>query len=213
MRMGSYNAGMSEFVIGLTGGVASGKSEVTRRFEALGVHVADADVVARAVVEPGQPALARIAERFGAGILLADGRLDRRRLREQIFSDPQARADLEAITHPAIRLALEHECRAAAGPYAIAAIPLLAEAGGRAAYPWLGRILVVDAPVELQRARLMRRDGVDEALAARMIAAQVSREARLAIADDVLVNDGHPDQLDAPIAALDARYRALAASL
>ncbi|KAF1704314.1 dephospho-CoA kinase [Pseudoxanthomonas kaohsiungensis] len=204
---------MSEFMIGLTGGVASGKSEVTRRFEALGVHVADADVVARAVVEPGQPALARIAERFGAGILLADGRLDRRRLREQIFSDPQARADLEAITHPAIRLALEHECRAAAGPYAIAAIPLLAEAGGRAAYPWLGRILVVDAPVELQRARLMRRDGVDEALAARMIAAQVSREARLAIADDVLVNDGHPDHLDAPVAALDARYRALAATL
>ena len=213
MRMGSYNAGMSDFVIGLTGGVASGKSEVTRRFEALGVHVADADVVARAVVEPGRPALARIAERFGAGILLADGRLDRRRLREQIFSDPQARADLEAITHPAIRLALEHECRAAAGPYAIAAIPLLAEAGGRAAYPWLGRILVVDAPVELQRARLMRRDGVDEALAGRMIAAQVSREARLAIADDVLVNDGHPDHLDAPVAALDARYRALAATL
>ena len=211
--MGSYNAGMSDFIIGLTGGVASGKSEVTRRFEALGVHVADADVVARAVVEPGQPALARIAERFGAGILLADGRLDRRRLREQIFSDPQARADLEAITHPAIRLALEHECRVAAGPYAIAAIPLLAEAGGRAAYPWLGRILVVDAPVELQRARLMRRDGVDEALAGRMIAAQVSREARLAIADDVLVNDGHPDHLDAPVRDLDARYRALAASL
>ena len=105
------------------------------------------------------------------------------------------------------------ECRAAPGPYAIAAIPLLAEAGGRAAYPWLGRILVVDAPVELQRARLMRRDGVDEALAARMIAAQVSREARLAIADDVLVNDGHPDHLDAPVRELDARYRALAASL
>ncbi len=213
MKMGSYNAGMSEFVIGLTGGVASGKSEVTRRFEALGVHVADADLVARAVVEPGQPALARIAARFGAGILQADGRLDRRQLREHIFTDPQARADLEAITHPAIRLALEHECRAAAGPYAIAAIPLLAEAGGRAAYPWLGRILVVDAPVELQRARLMRRDGVDEALAGRMIAAQVSREARLAIADDVLVNDGHPDHLDAPVAALDARYRALAATL
>ncbi|WP_372015835.1 dephospho-CoA kinase [Pseudoxanthomonas sp. 10H] len=201
---------MSDFIIGLTGGVASGKSEVTRRFQALGVHVADADLVARAVVEPGQPALARIAERFGADMLLADGRLDRRRLRERVFEDPQARADLEAITHPEIRLALARECRAAAGPYAIAAIPLLAEAGGRAAYPWLSRTLVVDAPVELQHARLMLRDGIDEALATRMIAAQASREARLAIADDVLVNDGHPSHLDAPVAALDARYRALA---
>ena len=204
---------MSDFIIGLTGGVASGKSEVTRRFEALGVHVADADVIARAVVEPGQPALAAIVARFGAEVLLDDGRLDRRRLREHVFAEPQARRELEAITHPAIRAALRAECRAAPGPYAIAAIPLLAEAGGRAAYPWLGRILVVDAPVDLQRARLMRRDGVDEALAARMIAAQVSREARLAIADDVLVNDGHPDHLDAPVRELDARYRALAASL
>ena len=204
---------MSDFIIGLTGGVASGKSEVTRRFEALGVHVADADVIARAVVEPGQPALAAIVARFGAEVLLDDGRLDRRRLREQIFSDPQARADLEAITHPAIRLALEHECRAAAGPYAIAAIPLLAEAGGRAAYPWLGRILVVDAPVELQRSRLMQRDGVDEALAMRMISAQATRDARLAIADEVVLNDGHPDHLDARVAELDARYRALAAAL
>jgi len=203
---------MSDFIIGLTGGVASGKSEVTRRFEALGVHVADADLVARAVVEPGQPALARIAERFGTDILLADGRLDRRRLREHIFAEPQARADLEAITHPAIRIELERECRAAAGPYAIAAIPLLTEAGGRTAYPWLRRILVVDAPVAVQHARLIRRDGIDEALASRMIAAQAAREARLAIADDVLVNDGHPEHLDVPVADLDARYRALASA-
>lgn len=201
---------MSAFIVGLTGGVASGKSEVTRRFEALGVHVADADLVARTVVEPGQPALVRIADRFGTGILLADGRLDRRQLRERIFADPRARTDLEAITHPAIRLGLERECRNAPGPYAIAAIPLLTEAGGRAAYPWLSRILVVDAPAELQHARLMRRDGVDEALAARMIAAQASREARLVIADDVLLNDGDPAHLDGPVEALDARYRALA---
>ncbi|AKC87298.1 dephospho-CoA kinase [Pseudoxanthomonas suwonensis] len=201
---------MSDFIIGLTGGVASGKSEVTRRFEALGVHVADADVIARAVVEPGQPALAGIVERFGAGMLLADGRLDRRRLRELVFADAQARRELEAITHPAIRAALQAECRAAPGPYAIAAIPLLAEAGGRAVYPWLDRILVIDTPAEVQHARLMRRDGVDEALAASMIAAQVPREARLAIADDVLVNDGHPEHLDAPVADLDARYRTLA---
>ncbi len=204
---------MSDFIIGLTGGVASGKSEVTRRFEALGVAVADADLAARAVVEPGQPALAAIAARFGAGILLPDGRLDRRQLRERVFADAQARRELEAITHPAIRVLLREQCLAAPGPYAIAAIPLLAEAGGRAGYPWLDRIVVVDAPVDLQRSRLMQRDGVDEALAMRMIAAQATREARLAIADEVVVNDGHPDHLDARVAELDARYRALAAAL
>ena len=204
---------MSDFIIGLTGGVASGKSEVTRRFEALGVAVADADLAARAVVEPGQPALAAIATRFGAGILLPDGRLDRRQLRELVFADMQARRDLEAITHPAIRALLRTQCLAAPGPYAIAAIPLLAEAGGRAGYPWLDRIVVVDAPVELQRSRLMQRDGVDEALAMRMISAQATRDARLAIADEVVLNDGHPDHLDARVAELDARYRALAAAL
>ena len=200
---------MSDFIIGLTGGVASGKSEVTRRFEALGVHVADADVIARAVVEPGQPALARIAERFGAGMLLADGRLDRRQLRERVFADAQARRDLEAITHPAIRARVKAQAQAAPGPYAVVAVPLLAEAG-RAAYPWMARVLVVDAPESLQHDRLMRRDGVDEALAARMIAAQASRTVRLAIADDVILNDGDPAHLDTAVAALHARYLAAA---
>ena len=156
------------------------------------------------------PALAAIAERFGRDFLLADGTLDRRRLRERIFADASERRALEAITHPAIRARLEAQCRAAAGPYAIAAVPLLVEAGGRAAYPWVDRILVVDAPVQVQHARLMRRDGVDETLASRMIAAQATREARTAIADDVIVNDGHSDHLDAMVAALDARYRELA---
>ena len=200
---------MSDFIVGLTGGVASGKSEVTRRVEALGVAVVDADLAARAVVEPGQPALARIAERFGAGMLLADGRLDRRQLRERVFADAQARRDLEAITHPAIRALLKEQCLAATGSYAIVAVPLLAEAGP-AAYPWLDRVLVVDAPEELQHARLMRRDGVDEALAARMIAAQASRTVRLAIADDVILNDGDPAHLDTAVAALHARYLAAA---
>ena len=209
---------MSDFIIGLTGGVASGKSEVTRRFEALGVHVADADVIARAVVEPGQPALAAIVARFGAEVLLDDGRLDRRRLREHVFAEPQARRELEAITHPAIRAALRAECRAAPGPYAIAAIPLLAEAlplpgmsgGGREAYPWLQRVLVVDVPVAVQHARLLARDGIDEGLAERMIAAQATRAQRLAIADDVIVNDGAVDALQPHVEALDALYRALA---
>ena len=200
---------MSDFIVGLTGGVASGKSEVTRRFQALGVEVVDADVAAREVVEPGQPALARIAERFGAGMLLADGRLDRRQLRERVFADAQARRDLGAITHPAIRARVKAQAQAAPGPYAVVAVPLLAEAG-RAAYPWMARVLVVDAPESLQHDRLMRRDGVDEALAARMIAAQASRTVRLAIADDVILNDGDPAHLDTAVAALHARYLAAA---
>lgn len=202
---------MSRFVIGLTGGIAAGKSEVSRRFEALGITVADADLAARAVVAPGSEGLARIAAHFGTDILLADGQLDRAALRARIFDSAQDRQALEAITHPAIRQQLRQACEQAEGPYAIAAIPLLTEAGGRQQYPWLDRILVVDVPVAVQHARLMQRDGIDAALADRMIAAQASREARLALADDVVVNDGHPDHLQAHVERLDRAYRALAA--
>lgn len=202
---------MSRFVIGLTGGIAAGKSEVSRRFEALGITVADADLAARAVVAPGSEGLARIAAHFGTDILLADGQLDRAALRARIFESAQERKALEAITHPAIRQLLRETCEQAEGPYAIAAIPLLTEAGGRQQYPWLDRILVVDVPVAVQHARLMQRDGIDSALADRMIAAQASREARLAMADDVVVNDGHPDHLQAHVERLDRAYRALAA--
>jgi dephospho-CoA kinase len=200
---------MSDFIVGLTGGIASGKSEVGRRFEALGVAVVDADAVAREVVEPG-PILSRIAARFGTSILQADGRLDRRALRELVFADQELRRALEAITHPEIRIRLQQACQAASGPYAIAAIPLLTEAGGRVSYPWLDRILLVDAPVALQRERLMVRDGIDDALAERMINAQASREQRFAIADDVIANDGNPDKLERHVAALDCHYRELA---
>jgi len=203
---------MSQFIVGLTGGVASGKSEVGRRFQALGIPLVDADVAAREVVAPGQPALAAIVERFGPQVLLADGQLDRRQLREKVFADPQARQALEAITHPAIRQRLQQQCRAATSPYAVVAIPLLAEAGGRDAYAWLDRIVVVDAPEHVQHARLMARDEVDAELAGRMIAAQASRQARLAIADEVILNDGDPAHLDRAVAALDARFRALAAA-
>ena len=202
---------MSRFVIGLTGGIAAGKSEVSRRFEALGITVADADLAARAVVAPGSEGLARIAAHFGKDILLADGQLDRAALRARIFESAQERQALEAITHPAIRQLLRETCEQAEGPYAITAIPLLTEAGGRQQYPWLDRILVVDVPVAVQHARLMQRDGIDSALADHMIAAQASREARLALADDVVVNDGHPDHLQAHVERLDRAYRALAA--
>ena len=202
---------MSQFVVGLTGGVAAGKSEVSRRFEALGIVVADADVAARAVVAPGSDGLDRIVAHFGSGILLADGQLDRAALRGRIFASAQERQALEAITHPAIRELLRRTCEEAASPYAIAAIPLLTEAGGRQRYPWLDRILVVDAPVAVQHARLMQRDGTTADLADRMIAAQASREERLALADDVVVNDGHPEQLQAEVERLDRAYRQLAA--
>ncbi|MNN04796.1 Dephospho-CoA kinase [compost metagenome] len=201
---------MSNFIVGLTGGIASGKSEVSRRFEALGIVVADADIAAREVVAQGSPVLAEIARRFGSGILLADGSLDRARLRQHVFADAEERRALEAITHPAIRARVREICDAAESPYAIAAIPLLTEVGGRAAYDWLDRILVVDAPESVQHARLLRRDTIDAALADRMIQAQASRAQRLALADDVIVNDGHPDQLQVHIETLDLRYRELA---
>ena len=121
-------------------------------------------------------------------------------MRQRVFGDDAARRRLEAIIHPRVRAQLQHECAAARSPYAIVAIPLLTEGGGRNAYPWLQRILVVDVPVDVQRARLMQRDGSDAALAERMIAAQASRAQRLAIADDVIVNDGGLELLDQHVA-------------
>ncbi|SFK41854.1 dephospho-CoA kinase [Lysobacter sp. cf310] len=202
---------MAAFCVGVTGGVASGKSEVTRRFEALGVSVADADLAARAAVEAGSAGLAEVVAAFGAQVLDAQGGLDRAAMRRRVFADPDARRRLEAIVHPRVRALLREQCERAPGAYAIAAIPLLTEGGGREAYPWLQRILLVDVPVEVQRARVMARDRVEAELAERMIAAQATRAARLAIADDVIVNDGPLDALDRQVAALDRRYRALAA--
>lgn len=194
-------------IVAVTGGVASGKSAVTAAFEARGIPVADADVAARAVVEPGQPALADVVRRFGTDALQADGTLDRAAMRRRIFADAADKAALEAILHPRIRQWLHDAAHAATGPYVVVAIPLLAEVGGRAAYPWLQRILVVDVPRPLQVARLLARDGIDDTLAARMIDAQASRGERLAIADDVIVNDGTLQDLDAAVARLDRRYR------
>jgi dephospho-CoA kinase len=202
---------MAGYCVGLTGGIASGKSEVARRFAELGVVVADADVAAREAVAPASSGLAELVARFGAQVLDPAGALDRAAMRRLVFTDPAARRQLEAIVHPRVREALADACRAAAGPYAVAAIPLLAEGGGRDAYPWLDRVLVVDAPLASQRERLLRRDDIDDELAERMIAAQAGRLQRLAIADDVLANTGSLQALDAQVAALDAQYRRLAA--
>lgn len=201
---------MSDYFIGLTGGIASGKSALEKAFAAHGIVVADADLLAREVVQPGAPALAAVVEHFGPGVLQADGQLDRAALRVRVFGNDAERRALEAILHPAIRVRLEEICRAAASPYAIAMIPLLAEGGGRANYPWLHRILVVDTPPAVQKARLMQRDGIDAALAERMMAAQASRADRLALADDIVVNDGDIAHLRNAADTLHRRYIALA---
>lgn len=201
---------MSRYIVGLTGGVASGKSALASAFQALGVTVADADLAARQAVAAGSHGLAEVVAAFGPSVLLADGTLDRAAMRRRVFEDAPARVRLESIVHPRVRSSLQAQCAAAPGAYAIAAIPLLAEGGGREAYPWLDRILVVDVPRALQLERLLRRDGVDAELGGRMLEAQATRRERLAIADDVVVNDGPIERLDAAAVALDRRYRDLA---
>ena len=204
--------GAVAYAIGLTGGVASGKSAVAALFGGLGIAVIDADLAARDAVAAGSEGLAAVVAAFGSDLLTPGGELDRAAMRRHVFHDASARQRLEAIVHPRVRQALQAQAAKATGPYTLVAIPLLAEGGGRAAYPWLDRILVVDAPADVQHARLLQRDAVDAALATQMLAAQADRRARLAIADDVLVNTGPLDALRPQVAALDAHYRALAAA-
>ncbi len=194
--------------IGLTGGIASGKSTVARLFAEQGVPVIDLDQVAREVVEPGEPALADIVGAFGAEVLDAEGRLDRARLRARVFHDPPARKRLEALLHPRILEAAVRHAATAGGPYQVIVAPLLVEFGLTG---WVDRVLVVDCPAEAQLARLLARDGGDETLARAILATQASREQRLAVANDVVVNDGPPARLPGAVAKLDALYRKLAA--
>jgi dephospho-CoA kinase len=192
--------------IALTGGIGSGKSTVAGLFACLGVPVIDADVISRQLVEPGTPLLAALQHRFGAQIITGDGALDRRALRKLIFSDAQARADLEALIHPAVRAELLRQAAAARGPYALLVIPLLVEAGLEA----LGqRVLVVDCDPEVQLERVRVRDGVPLEQAQAILAAQTPRAARLAVADDVINNRGNLADLRAQVEALHLRYRAL----
>jgi dephospho-CoA kinase len=194
--------------IGLTGGIASGKTAVARLFAALGAPVIDADELAREAVAPGSPVLARIAERFGPAIIARDGTLDRRALRDIVFSDPAARADLEALTHPAISAAMEQRSAEAGGAYQILVIPLLAEKRGRVAS--VDRVLVVDCTEELQIRRLQARDGSTLEQARAILSAQASRAERLRIADDIIENDGDLAALRDKVIDLHARYRHLA---
>lgn len=195
--------------VALTGGIASGKTTVANLFAGLGVPVIDTDVIARAVVEPGQPALAAVVAAFGRDVLDADGRLDRRRMRERIFSDREAQRRLEAILHPAIRSAMERQSREAGGVYQVLVVPLLTEGGRR---DHVDRVLLVDVPEAVQVERLISRDGVTHEQAQAALSAQASRAARLAWADDLVANTGRIDDLRTRIVELDALYRRLAAA-
>lgn len=201
---------MSSFVIGLTGGVASGKSAAANAFAELGVAIADADVAAREAVAIGSDGLAEVVDAFGSDLLMPSGELDRGAMRRRVFADANARRLLEAIVHPRVRAALHVACAQAPGPYAIAAIPLLAEGGGREAYPWLQRILVIDVPEDVQRMRLQQRDGIDVALADRMLAAQATRAQRLLIADDIVHNTGTLESMRQRVRELHRAYLTLA---
>lgn len=196
------------YVVALTGGVASGKSAVARCFEALGINVHDADVAARAVVEPGTPALAAIAESFGTDMLLADGTLDRRAMRASVFADADARRRLETIVHPHVHEWLRTRVATDTGVYCLLAIPLLAETWPQ--YAWVDRVLLVDAADDIRIQRLMQRDGMDRATAGHMLAAQATHAQRVAIADDIIDNNGREAALDTAVAALHQRYLALA---
>ena len=195
--------------VGLTGGIASGKSTVAALFSALGVPVIDTDRIARDVVCPGSPVFESIVARFGSDILTPDGKLDRPALRSRVFADARARLDLDALTHPAIQAETERRSAAAGGDYQLIAVPLLAEKGLKSRYD---RVLVVDCDPALQLERLLVRDGCTRVSAQAILAAQASRAERLAVADDVIRNEGDIRSLATRIEALHERYRALAAT-
>lgn len=200
-------AGTRVYRVGLTGGIASGKSTAAKLFGAFGVPILDSDQVAREVVEPGQPPLERLVERFGRSILTPDGHLDRPALREIVFSDPKARADLEALTHPAIGAALEARSASAGGPYQVLVIPLLVE---KNLGSHVNRVLLIDCPEELQIRRLQARDHSTPEQARAILDAQSSRAARLKAAHDVIRNDAGLDAVRGQVATLHARYLELA---
>jgi dephospho-CoA kinase len=197
------------FRIGLTGGIASGKSTVSNLFAELGVPVIDTDIIAREVVQRGQPALEEIREKFGASVISADGRLDRAAMRAAVFSNQDARRDLEAILHPRISIETMRQSDDAGGEYQIIVVPLLVESALR---DFVDRILVVDCSKEVQIKRLTKRDNESITQAMRIIAAQASRESRLEIADDVIRNDEGIDAVQIKVAELHRRYRRLASN-
>ena len=199
------------FVVGITGGIGSGKSAVTDHLETLGITVVDADKVARVVVEPGTPGLNAIAEHFGTDILLADGGLDRAALRKIVFDNPDERKVLEGITHPRIRDEIARQLSEANSPYVVLSSPLLLESGQNT---FADYVVVVDVPEEVQLTRTMARDDNSEALVKQIMAAQLDRQTRLSRADTSIMNDGSLEALYERVKKLheDLLARAAAAS-
>ncbi len=200
-------------VIGLTGGIGSGKSTVADLLVAHGATLVDTDRIAHSLTEPGGDAVPAIREAFGAGVIAPDGRMDRAAMRALAFSDPALRRRLEAILHPMIRDRTQSEIDAAmrkGAPYVVVAVPLLVESGH-----WRGRydrVLVVDCPPEVQLERVMKRSGLTREQVQAILAAQADRTRRLAAADDVVDNGGAPGALAAQVAALHVRYAGLSRS-
>jgi len=196
-------------VIGLTGGIGSGKTEVARAFATLGADVADADDAARAVSARGSPGFADVVAAFGPEAVGPDGELDRAWLRRRVFSDAEARARLESILHPLVHAYLDQMLAAWRAPYGLLSVPLLLERGGL--LPRVARVLVVDCPEEEQVRRVANRSGLTPEEVRAVMATQMSRAARLARADDVIDNGGALAGIAPQVARLDALYRELAA--
>ncbi|MCH8537814.1 MAG: dephospho-CoA kinase [Alkalimonas sp.] len=199
---------MKPLIIGLTGGIGSGKTTVANAFAAKGIQQVDADLVARQVVAPGSPALQQIVAHFGADILQSDGALNRAALRQRIFSQPAEKDWLNALLHPIIRQQMQAELATATSSYVLFVAPLLLE---NQLQSYIDRLLVVDVTEQNQIARTLLRDGGSEQEVAAIMAAQVSRQQRLAAADDVIDNNAGPEQLAAQVDALHQRYLKLAA--
>ena len=190
-------------VVGVTGGIGSGKSAATDHFAELGIDIVDADLVSRQVVEPGTPALEAIAAHFGEKLLLADGQLDRRALREIVFDRAEEKQWLEQLLHPLIRSEIERQLAQSRSPYAILVSPLLLETGQD---QLVDRVLLIDAPEDLQLQRTRERDEASEASVRAIMASQMDRAARQARADDIIVNDGDLAQLQARVRQMHEKY-------
>lgn len=197
------------YIVALTGGIGSGKSTVANEFANLGVPLVDADIIARQVVEPGTVALTTIASRYGDNILQPDGSLDRALLRQKIFSEPQEKEWLNSLLHPLIQQETQRQLAGIYKPYVLWVVPLLVENG---LYHQANRVLVVDVTPEIQLARTMARDGITRQQAENILASQVSRQQRLACADDIIDNSGNPLMIAQHVASLHQQYLKLAAA-
>ena len=207
MSLTPHRSRKPPYTVALTGGIASGKSLVSIAFTRLGAPIVDMDIIAREVVEPGQPALKAIADAFGSTIIGADGRLKRSKLRSIIFADPESRLKLEAILHPVIRQVASEKVRKVVYPYCLLVIPLFTD---RSIYPDVDRVLVVDVDRNTQLSRLMARDNSSREQAEQALASQIGREQRLKLADDVLLNSGTPEQAAQAVERLHHKYLQLA---